>query len=76
MKKQKGESVTLHCARCRWSTELSMSATEQSTAIPCAHCREILYWHRCELCGLCYMGESVARCPSCDDPSLDELEYV
>lgn len=75
-KKKKGENVTLLCARCRWSTELAMSATEQSTIVPCAHCGEPLYWHCCATCGLRYMGEADPRCPSCEDPSLDELEYV
>lgn len=53
-----------------------MADTARSTVIACAHCSEPLHWHRCESCGLCYAGEATPRCPSCDDPSLDELEYV
>jgi hypothetical protein len=53
-----------------------MSATETSTVVPCAHCGESLYWHRCEGCGLCYLGEAIPRCPSCDELEADEIEYV
>jgi len=74
--KRKGEVVTLHCAHCRWSTELPMGDTQQSTVVPCAHCAKPLHWHRCEACGLCYLGEPTPRCPSCEEPSLDELEYI
>ena len=74
MKRKKGECVTLHCGRCGWGTELPMEQTASSTVIPCAHCSEPLFWHRCEGCGLCYLGNRTPGCPSCDDPSLDELE--
>jgi len=76
VKKRKGESVTLHCERCGWGTELPMADTEHSTVVPCTHCQAPLHWHCCDTCGLCYLGAETPRCPSCDDPSLDELETL
>jgi hypothetical protein len=75
VKRRKGESVTLHCERCGWGTELAMAETEHSTQLPCTHCGATLHWNRCEQCGLCYLGAAEPRCPSCDDPALDELEW-
>ncbi len=75
-KRKKGEYVTLHCARCNWGTELPMNETEESTVLRCAHCAELIYWHRCPQCGLCYAGSATPCCPSCDDPSLDDVELV
>jgi hypothetical protein len=71
-KRRKGESVTLHCERCNWGTELAMQDIEHSTVVPCAHCGASLYWHRCDGCGLCYLGGPEPRCACCDDPALDE----
>lgn len=51
-----------------------MEDTVHSTVLPCAHCGEPIYWHRCEHCGLCYVGSATPACPSCDDPALDDLE--
>jgi hypothetical protein len=76
VKRKNGECVTLHCERCGWGTELPMQQTEQSTTVPCAHCAALLHWHRCAECGLCYLGAPAPSCPSCDDPSLDELEAL
>lgn len=74
VRRKKGEVVTLRCARCTWSSELPLAETEHSTVIACVHCGEPIYWHCCATCGLCYVGEAAPQCPSCDDPSLDELE--
>ena len=76
VKRKKGEAVTLHCERCNWGTELAMAATEVSTVVACAHCGGSLYWHRCEQCGMGYLGSAEPACPSCDDASLDELELL
>ena len=75
MTRRKGELVTLHCARCHWGTELPLADTRSSTVVACAHCGEPIFWHRCELCGLCYVGNALPCCPSCEDPSLDDLEF-
>jgi DNA-directed RNA polymerase subunit RPC12/RpoP len=71
----KGEVVSLQCARCGWSNELPLRVTEQSAVIPCTHCAASIYWHRCEHCGLCYLGEATPACPSCDDSELDPIEF-
>jgi hypothetical protein len=65
--KKKGEVVTLYCERCTW--------TEQSVVVPCSHCAEPLYWHRCTTCGLCYAGASTPKCSICDDDSLDDVTF-
>jgi hypothetical protein len=74
-KRKNGESVTLHCERCGWGTELPLQDTEHGTQLPCAHCGETLHWNECPSCGLCYLGKAEPHCPSCDDPSLEELEW-
>ncbi len=73
MKKRKGESITLYCAKCTWSTELAMADTERSQVVPCAHCGEPIYWHCCDVCRLKYVGGKEPHCTICDDPGLDEL---
>ncbi len=72
MKRRKGETITLYCAKCTWSTELGMADTEHSQVVPCTHCNEPLYWHCCGQCGLKYVGSKEPLCTICDDPSLDE----
>jgi hypothetical protein len=77
MGRQKGEYVTLHCTHCSWGTELAMPETAASTAVPCAHCHQPLYWHVCVGCGLGYLGGSVPRCPICEeDPALEGVETL
>jgi hypothetical protein len=73
--KKKGEVVTLYCERCTWSSELPLAQTEHSVVVPCSHCAEPLYWHRCEGCGLCYAGGSKPKCSICDDDSLDDITF-
>lgn len=75
MAKKKGEVVTLYCERCTWSTELPLAQTEHSVVVPCSHCEQALYWHRCERCGLCYAGTSTPKCSICDDDSLDDVTF-
>jgi len=73
--KKKGEVVTLYCEGCSWSSELPMADTERSVTIPCAHCGAALHWHRCEGCGLGYVGGSEPTCPICSDSSLDDVSF-
>lgn len=50
-----------------------MAETEASRVVVCAHCGKPIYWHRCESCGLCYVGNEKPNCPACDDVTLDNL---
>jgi len=52
-----------------------MADTERSVTIPCAHCGAALHWHRCEGCGLGYVGGSEPTCPICSDSSLDDVSF-
>jgi hypothetical protein len=72
-RRRKGEAVTLYCTQCTWGSELSMAETEASRVVVCAHCGKPIYWHRCESCGLCYVGNEKPNCPACDDVTLDNL---
>ena len=67
--------MSLQCARCGWSSELPLRDTDNSTVLACVHCAASIYWHRCPTCGLCYLGAETPACPSCDDSTLDELEF-
>lgn len=76
MAKKKGEVVTLYCEHCTWSTELALARTEESLCVPCSHCHEPLYWHRCPSCELCYAGGQEPNCPICnEDDSLEEITF-
>jgi hypothetical protein len=76
VRRKKGESVTLYCTHCTWSTELSLAETEHSVVVTCSHCGASIYWHACASCGLKYAGEQAPRCPVCDaDGSLEDITF-
>lgn len=66
-------TVRLRCEVCGHSTETSMAATEGSLMVACGGCERSIYWHRCETCGLGYVGAAQPNCAVCDGD--EELSF-
>jgi hypothetical protein len=66
--------MTLYCERCTFGTEVALTVTNGSCAVPCRHCGAVVHWHVCSVCGMGYVGGPAAPCALCAAESDEELE--